>query len=195
MATMTIQLRGDTAANWTTANPVLAAREMGIETDTKKFKFGNGTTAWTSLAYVNGEISVAWSDITGAISGNSTLSTALSGKQDTSAKGAASGYVGLNASTKVDATYLPDASATAKGIIEIATDTEATTGTSETLAVNPKQLKASIPGSASTTAKGLIEIATDDEATAGTSTSLCVTPKQLKAAIPTIPTTIDGGGA
>jgi hypothetical protein len=47
-----IQLRRDTAANWTSANPVLAQAEVGIETDTDKFKFGDGTTAWTSLDYI-----------------------------------------------------------------------------------------------------------------------------------------------
>lgn len=46
-----IQLRNDTAANWTSANPTLAAGEMGIETDTAKYKIGTGSTAWTSLAY------------------------------------------------------------------------------------------------------------------------------------------------
>lgn len=46
-----LQLRGDTAANWTSANPVLAAREMALETDTSKFKIGNGSTAWNSLGY------------------------------------------------------------------------------------------------------------------------------------------------
>lgn len=46
-----IQLRNDTAANWTTANPILAQGEMGVETDTLRVKFGNGSTAWTSLAY------------------------------------------------------------------------------------------------------------------------------------------------
>lgn len=46
-----IQLRNDTAANWTTANPTLAQGEMGVETDTLRVKFGNGSTAWTSLAY------------------------------------------------------------------------------------------------------------------------------------------------
>src|SRR5690242_11682272 len=49
-----IQIRGGTASAWTTANPVLAAREMGVETDTRKFKFGDGTTAWSSLAYAGG---------------------------------------------------------------------------------------------------------------------------------------------
>ena len=40
--------RGGTAAQWTAANPVLADREMGLETDTKLFKIGNGVTAWNS---------------------------------------------------------------------------------------------------------------------------------------------------
>lgn len=46
-----IQLRHDTAANWTTANPVLSLGTPGYETDTGKIKYGDGTTAWTSLAY------------------------------------------------------------------------------------------------------------------------------------------------
>lgn len=47
-----IQVRRDSAANWTSANPTLAAGELGLETDTLKLKLGNGSTAWTSLAYV-----------------------------------------------------------------------------------------------------------------------------------------------
>lgn len=46
-----IQLRNDTAANWTSSNPTLAAGELGIETDTSLMKIGDGTTAWTSLSY------------------------------------------------------------------------------------------------------------------------------------------------
>jgi hypothetical protein len=46
-----IQLRRDTAADWTSNNPTLAAGELGYETDTTKFKVGDGTTAWTGLAY------------------------------------------------------------------------------------------------------------------------------------------------
>jgi hypothetical protein len=49
-----IQLRRDTAANWTSADPVLASGEIGIETDTVKVKIGDGTTAWTSLSYFGG---------------------------------------------------------------------------------------------------------------------------------------------
>lgn len=46
-----IQLRRGTAAEWTAANPTLAQGEMGMETDTYKFKIGTGTTAWNSLQY------------------------------------------------------------------------------------------------------------------------------------------------
>lgn len=46
-----IQFRRGTAASWTSANTVLAAGELGLETDTALFKIGDGTTAWTSLAY------------------------------------------------------------------------------------------------------------------------------------------------
>jgi len=53
-----IQVRGDTAANWTTANPILADREMGYETDTRKLKVGNGSSTWSALPYINGSDSV-----------------------------------------------------------------------------------------------------------------------------------------
>jgi hypothetical protein len=46
-----IELRRGTASQWTTANPVLHAGEPGFEIDTGKLKIGDGTTAWTSLAY------------------------------------------------------------------------------------------------------------------------------------------------
>lgn len=45
------QFRRDTASNWTSANPTLADGELGLETDTLKCKIGDGSTAWTSLAY------------------------------------------------------------------------------------------------------------------------------------------------
>lgn len=54
MAAVTIKLRGDTAANWTSNNPVLALREPGVETDTSKIKIGDGVTAWASLPYAAG---------------------------------------------------------------------------------------------------------------------------------------------
>jgi hypothetical protein len=46
-----IQMRRDTAANWTATDPTLAAGEWGLETDTRKAKVGNGVAAWTALTY------------------------------------------------------------------------------------------------------------------------------------------------
>ena len=46
-----IQVRRDTAVNWTAANPVLLRGEIGFEYDTVKVKIGNGTSAWNALAY------------------------------------------------------------------------------------------------------------------------------------------------
>jgi hypothetical protein len=43
--------RNDTAANWTTTNPVLLKGEMGVEIDTAKVKFGDGVSTWTALGY------------------------------------------------------------------------------------------------------------------------------------------------
>jgi nitrogen fixation protein len=51
---ITIKLRRGTAAQWTATNPVLAEGEFGAETDTRKFKIGNGSTAWNSLQYWGG---------------------------------------------------------------------------------------------------------------------------------------------
>jgi hypothetical protein len=45
------QFRRGTATEWTTANTVLLAGELGLETNTLKFKIGDGVTAWNSLAY------------------------------------------------------------------------------------------------------------------------------------------------
>lgn len=47
----TIQIRRGTAAQWTSANPVLAEGEMGLVTDTDRYKIGDGSTAWNALDY------------------------------------------------------------------------------------------------------------------------------------------------
>ena len=49
-----IQIRRDTATNWSSANPILAQGEFGLETNTGKLKIGNGTSAWNSLTYFGG---------------------------------------------------------------------------------------------------------------------------------------------
>ena len=47
------QFKRATAARWTSVNPILAAGELGLETDTQKMKFGDGTNHWADLPYAN----------------------------------------------------------------------------------------------------------------------------------------------
>jgi hypothetical protein len=68
-----IQVRRDTAANWTSVNPTLAAGEMGFETDTGKFKIGTGSTAWTSLSYASSESTIPSSTVTSAMIVDGTI--------------------------------------------------------------------------------------------------------------------------
>ena len=66
-ADIVIKIRRGTAAEWTSANPTLAAGELGFETDTARSKLGDGTTAWTSLGYTVGDSSgvgtVEWTSV------------------------------------------------------------------------------------------------------------------------------------
>jgi Phage tail repeat like/Major tropism determinant N-terminal domain len=80
---MTIKLRGDTAANWTSANPVLAAKQPGLELDTQKFKVGDGTSAWSALTYWGGSGGGAWGAITGTLTAQTDLQAALDAKSAT----------------------------------------------------------------------------------------------------------------
>lgn len=50
-----IQLKIDTAALWTSGNPLLLSGEVGFESDTGRFKIGDGTKKWNSLPYKNEE--------------------------------------------------------------------------------------------------------------------------------------------
>lgn len=53
-----ILIRRDTAANWITAAPTLLDGEYGYETDSTRFKIGDGSTAWASLPYVHPAVSM-----------------------------------------------------------------------------------------------------------------------------------------
>jgi hypothetical protein len=70
-----LQLRADTAANWTNNNPILLANELGRETDTGKIKIGNGTSTWTSLAYQ------AWATLPIAVNAGGTGQTSYTNGQ------------------------------------------------------------------------------------------------------------------
>lgn len=94
MANPKIQLRHDTAANWSSANPVLLEGEFAYETDTKKIKVGDGSTAYNSLAYL--DISLAQVDdltvhgllssFAGDTSADTTIATATFGPASSSYK-------------------------------------------------------------------------------------------------------------
>lgn len=46
----------DTLANWRTNNTVLKVQQIGVESDTKRMKIGDGSTAWNSLGYAGNTI-------------------------------------------------------------------------------------------------------------------------------------------
>lgn len=79
---------------------------------------------------------------------------------------------------------VPDASATVKGIVELATTAETSTGTDATRAVTPEGLAASISTlvpDASATVEGKVELATNAETITGTDTTRVITPANFVA--------------
>jgi hypothetical protein len=92
MATRMQQRRG-TAQQWTTADPILNAGEIGFESDTNKFKVGDGINHWADLTYFVDEDS---------------LSTSLGDYIETSLLGAANGVAQLNSSGLLVSSQIPN---------------------------------------------------------------------------------------
>ena len=65
--TTRIKLRRDTKANWADVNPTLAAGEMGLESDTRRTKIGDGLTPWSGLEYTFGDLEVTGKKINGEL--------------------------------------------------------------------------------------------------------------------------------
>lgn len=107
-----IQLRRDTLANWTAVNPILAEGEQSYVTDgspTQKIKIGDGVTAWLSLPYFAGAGGGGtWGSITGTLSSQTDLQSALDGKVDENAS--------ITGATKTKITY------DAKGLVTAGAD-------------------------------------------------------------------------
>jgi hypothetical protein len=118
MATRMQQRRG-TEAQWESANPVLAAGEIGFEIDTNKFKIGDGINQWDDLSYF-----LDTSDL--------DLSGALADYVQESRIGAALGVASLDADGQVPLSQLgliiADAPAILDNLEEIATAINSTTG-------------------------------------------------------------------
>jgi hypothetical protein len=62
-----IQIRRDTASNWSSNNPTLAIGELGFVTDTSQLKIGNGSVAWNSLPYFLNSASATTVEIAQAV--------------------------------------------------------------------------------------------------------------------------------
>lgn len=92
MATRMQQRRG-TASQWSTANPVLNAGEIGWESDTNKFKIGDGTNHWNDLSY---------------FLDSDSISTTLGDYVETSELGQPSGVATLDPNGKLEPSQLPD---------------------------------------------------------------------------------------
>lgn len=61
--TSKIIIRNDISSNWTSQNPVLLKGEMGIESDSGKFKFGDGSSQWTALSYASAQSAVSKAEV------------------------------------------------------------------------------------------------------------------------------------
>lgn len=92
--------------------------------------------------------------------------------------GASQYYSALTAIIGTLAPAPPDASTTEKGVVELATNTEAQAGVDSVRAVTPASL-ASV--TATVARAGLVELATDAETQAGTDAQRAVTPASLSA--------------
>lgn len=80
---------GGTSMEWAADDIVPLLRELAIETDTRKFKFGDGVTAYSALPYASG---VSWGGITGTLSDQADLQSALDAKEPTITAGTTGQY-------------------------------------------------------------------------------------------------------
>lgn len=95
------QIAAHTALQWvsgitTSGNPVLLARELAHETDTGKFKTGDGVTAWNALPYIG--FWSRWGRIEGSITDQADLQAALSAHGGTVTSVAVTASNGVTAS-------------------------------------------------------------------------------------------------
>lgn len=200
------------------------AGQIYYNTTDKGYRYHNGTT-WVSITAEAIKSIVAGDGLTSSGTDTVTISLgtpSVSGYSDPSGSGV--NTYGSNSVTAESHTHqisLPDASTSTKGVVELATDAEATEGTDTTRAINAKQLAAA-KQSAIDSAKVTIQTSngiTGGSATAGNSFTLsgvnastevkgvvqlapdgdiistdkAVTPKQLEAARKNAEVTVTAG--
>ena len=157
MATRMQQRRG-TAAQWVSTNngdgPILEAGEIGFETDTGKFKIGDGVNPWADLDYFLDE-----SDITG-ITGDYVLANTL---------GQANGVATLDSSGKLTGSQIPGIDELAQDAVDLAL--VAGTGLTKTYNDNANTITIAVDTTVIATKAELAEVSQDsinDALTAGT---------------------------
>ena len=87
-----MQQRRGTASQWTSADPILNAGEIGYESDTNKFKIGDGTNHWSDLNYFADAV-----ELGGSIDDYVPLTQ----------KGAANGVAELDGTGKIPSSQIP----------------------------------------------------------------------------------------
>jgi len=102
-----IQFRRDTAANWATANPTLASGELAYETDTKKYKMGDGSTAWNGLPYFQDLFNTIFSPEAYGAKGDGTTDDTAAITAAINAANAKNGTVSFRAKTYKITSTLP----------------------------------------------------------------------------------------
>jgi len=147
-------------------------------------KAGTAHASWTGIAGQSVSLHevVAWDgaewDLFGAV--GSTSVTQINATGPLHATGTTTVALTVDAASNTDA-----------GVVRLATDVEATAGTLETVAVNPKQLKANVPSSATTAKAGVVQLADSIAIGAGTAGRV-VDAAQLKAATPDATESVKG---
>jgi hypothetical protein len=182
-----IQVRRDTAANWTTAATVLASGEIGFESDTGKFKIGDGSTAWASLDYFTagaggggGDLVSTnnLSDLTSASTARTNLglgTAAVAATGDFDAAGAAAAAQAASQPLDSDLTAIAALTTTAYGRAFLTLANQAAT--------------MALLSAASDTASGIVELATNAETATGIDTARAVTPASLASVLSSYLTT------
>jgi len=125
------------------------------------------------------------------------IQTAVATKEDTANKGAASGYASLDSGTKVPAAQIPDATTTAVGGLEIATQAEAVAVTADTKIITPlkvAQVLAAPPAIGGTTPAAATFTTVTATTVAGTNVTLGGTAVVPESRTITAGTGLSGGG-